>query len=95
MSSFTIKIGETFLAEYQHGGSLAGVTVTSSVRCDEGVFDLSFTVVDEATGIGRFQAATDEWPPGAYVWDIKWVGGGVTSYSDGEIQFMAERPVTP
>jgi hypothetical protein len=95
MSQFRIKQGETFLAAYDHGQPLTGVTVSSSVRCGAEVFELTFTVTDAAAGTGTLSAATGAWPVGHYLWDVKSVAGGVTSYSDETLRFEVVPAVTP
>ncbi len=94
MSEFTHKVGETFLAEYSHGGPLAGVTITSSVRCGTRMFPLTFTVIDAELGLGTLTADTTGWHLGDYLWDVKAVASGITVYTETR-RFTVETPVTP
>lgn len=95
MTGLVIVRGATFLADYDHGGPLTGVTVTSVARRTDaaGNVAIPFIVTDAVAGKGQFLAATDAWPLGSYLWEIKTTAAGITAFADERIPFTVIEPL--
>lgn len=93
MSTLRIKRGDTLLqdgrAQNDDGSvfDLTGSTVTSKVRAMQGTFvaTLDVVITDEAQGqftLGATAEATEEWPVGKLLCDVKWSNGGDAIHSE-------------
>jgi hypothetical protein len=93
MSDFTITQGDTFLGNYDHQGSLAGVTFVAGVVSGAFSAPVNVVVTNETAGLAQFVAATDTWPPGLYLFQYRQTGASVVVHSYPRVVFTVEEDI--
>lgn len=95
ISATIVTRGDTFVATYEHGGSLAGVTFEGVAVGVDQAFTVPFFVIDEPEGSAEFRAPTGAWPAGLYQFQYRQTSGTIITHSYPRLLFAIEDSLFP